>query len=219
MCHFFSGLIDRHDLDALYLYDGLSHSETARHHRLEPETYREFEWVKDDDGKSLSVRTIPDDPHPESWYRASILARFGTRTALVRHWLETLPKVFPGDLYLYGCDLKGVKLPETVEGSLDLRGCDLKGVKLPAKIGGYLYVHGCDLKGVKLPKEIGGYLDLSGCDLKGVKLPETVEGSLYLSGCDLKGVRLPAKIEGYLDLGGCVNRADLRVPNGVRVIE
>ena len=32
------------------------------------------------------------------------------------------------DLYLGGCDLKGITLPSTIGGSLDLSGCDLKGI-------------------------------------------------------------------------------------------
>ena len=110
MCDFFSGLIDRKDLSKLYLHDGRSHSETATACDLKPEQYREFEWPKDDDGKSLSVRTLPDDPYPEASYRTAILARFSSRPKLVRYWLEHLPKKI-GSLDVRGCDLKGVTLP------------------------------------------------------------------------------------------------------------
>ena len=67
---------------------------------------------------------------------------------------------------------------------LYLSGCDLKGITLPTTIGGYLDLSGCDLKGITLPTTIGGSLDLRGCDLKGITLPTTIGGSLYLSGCE-----------------------------------
>jgi len=72
--------------------------------------------------------------------------------------------------------------------NLYLRGCDLKGITLPTSVGGSLDLSCCDLKGITLPTSVGGSLDLRGCDLKGITLPTSVGGSLYLRGCDLKGI-------------------------------
>ena len=97
-----------------------SHSETAKIHRLKPDTYREVEWTKEDDGASLVVRTIPKEDHEPNWYKACILAEFPTRTDLISWCLENNLTV-GSHLDLGGTKI--TKLPDNlaVGGSLDLR--------------------------------------------------------------------------------------------------
>lgn len=82
MCEFASFCVDI-ETGAVLAGDWHSHSATAELLGLQPDTYREGEWPVDDDGQSLTVRTMPDDPHNASWYKTAILVAYKTRAALL----------------------------------------------------------------------------------------------------------------------------------------
>ena len=103
---------------------------------------REWEWTEDDDGKSLVVRTSPDDPAGMADnLRAALLVRWPTRQDAIREcillvgkWLTTL----------YLNSLKslpdGVVFPKSLT-TLDLYSLEslLKGYKFPAYLRGRIY--------------------------------------------------------------------------------
>ena len=84
MCDYLSFLVSSDKkgphVGRLYFADLLSHSETAEAHQLEPETYREVEWVGDEP-RHLEVRALTSAD--ARWYRQLILDRYSTRTALM----------------------------------------------------------------------------------------------------------------------------------------
>jgi len=217
MCNFLSGVVTIGKHPKILCQDLLHHEKTIAALRLKTETYREWEWTRDDTGDSLDIRVLPGEDRSDFW--SAIVAQFPTRKDCL---IECIRQMVEGgrncDLYLSGCDLKGITLPTTIGGSLYLRGSDLKGITLPTTIGGSLYLRGSDLKGTTLPTTIGGYLDLRGCDLKGITLPTTIGGDLDLRGCDLKGITLPTTIGGYLDLRGC-DLKGIKILKGFKVIK
>jgi hypothetical protein len=184
MCQFLSALVTIAKHPKVLCLDLKSHDATIATLGIKEETYREFEWTRDDDGDSLDIRCLPQEDRNN--FKAAILAQFPTRRDCLIECIRQIAASGRNLNYdLSDCDLKGITLPTSIGGSLDLRGCDLKGITLPTSIGGYLDLRGCDLKGITLPTSIGGYLDLSGCDLKGITLPTSIGGSLDLRGCDV----------------------------------
>ena len=216
MCNFLSGVVTIGKHPKILCQDLLHHEKTIAALRLKTETYREWEWTRDDTGDSLDIRVLPGEDRSDFW--SAIVAQFPTRKDCL---IECIRQMVEGgrncDLHLSGCDLKGIKLPTTIGGSLNLSGCDLKGITLPTTIGGSLYLSGSDLKGITLPTTIGS-LDLRGCDLKGITLPTTIGGDLDLSDCDLKGITLPTTIGGYLYLRGC-DLKGIKIPKSFNVIK
>jgi hypothetical protein len=79
MCHLLSGAIDKATGTKYYFGKLDSHSGIESGHSLKPDSYREFEWTKDDNGESLEVRTGPMDKHDSEWYKEKILSRFPSR--------------------------------------------------------------------------------------------------------------------------------------------
>ena len=77
---------------------------------------REWEWTNDDDGKSLTVRTGPDDPKKlGANLRAALLARWRTRQDAIQDCIEIMARN-GGSLYLSGCTgLKDCKIPKGVK--------------------------------------------------------------------------------------------------------
>ena len=162
MCQSLSALVTIAKHPKVLCLDLKSHDKTIAALGIKEETYREFEWTRDDNGESLDVRCLPQEDRNN--FKAAILAQFPTRRDCLIECLRQMAE-------------SGRNL------DYDLRGCDLKGLTLPTSIGGYLYLRGCDLKGLTLPTSIGGSLDLSGCDLKGLTLPTSIGGYLDLRGC------------------------------------
>ena len=58
-----SGVIDKATGQKLYFGQLNSHSGIEVGHKLTPDSYREFEWTKDDTGDSLVVRVSDMDIH------------------------------------------------------------------------------------------------------------------------------------------------------------
>ena len=84
MCQFLSGVIAK-DGQKLYFGRLNSHMGIEEGHSLKPDSYREFEWTKDDDGNSLVVRTSDMDKHDNDWYREKILSKYQTRKDLLKY--------------------------------------------------------------------------------------------------------------------------------------
>ena len=84
MCEFLSFVIEVKNDNQIYFGDALnSHEGIATKHNLKPGSYREVEWTSDAED-SLVVRTEPDGDETESYYRAIILADYGTRKKLLK---------------------------------------------------------------------------------------------------------------------------------------
>ena len=83
MCEFLSFVIEAKS-GQIYFGDALnSHEGIATKHNLKSGSYREAEWTSDAEN-SLVVRTEPDGDETESYYRAIILADYGTRKKLLK---------------------------------------------------------------------------------------------------------------------------------------
>src|SRR5512146_289372 len=182
MCNFLSGVITIPD-HRILCGDLLHHEKTVSAYKLNPETYREWEWTADDSGESLIVRVAEED---SSWLKTQILTSYPSRSELLLECIRQVANV-GCDLYLDGCT--GLKaLPENLKvgGYLSLGGCTgLTALPENLKGGGDLYLCGCTgLKALPENLKVGGYLSLSGCT--GLKaLPENLKVGcdLYLSGC------------------------------------
>ena len=61
LCNFLSGLITAERYPRLLCADLLHHEKSVQAFGLKPETYREWEWLEEDHGESLSVRAAPGD--------------------------------------------------------------------------------------------------------------------------------------------------------------
>jgi len=153
MCNFLSGLVTIAKHPKIICLHLTSHDETVRLSKRKEETYREWEWTREDSGDSLDVRVMPGEDATE--FKSAILALYPRRKDCLNECLRQMANdKRPLDYDLSGCDLKGITLPTTIGGYLDLSGCDLKGITLPTTIGGSLYLSGCDLKGITLPKGV-----------------------------------------------------------------
>jgi len=184
MCEFLSGVVTIERYPRVLCADLRHHEDTVAAFGLKPETYREWEWLEDDDGASLTVRAAPGE-NPNV-LKSAILAKYPTREEALNACIAQVSEK-GGSLDFSGYILSAnLELPKSMDGSLSLCDCTL-----PA--------------GVALPKSIGGWLDLSGCKLPaGLKLPESIGGSLDLRGCTLPvGLTLPKSIDGWLDLRRC----------------
>jgi len=205
MCEFLSGVVTMERYPRILCADLRHHERTVEAFGLKPETYREWEWIEDDDGASLMVRAIPDE-NPNV-LKSAILAKYPTREKVLNACIaQALER--GGSLDLSGRALPdGLLLPESMGGSLYLCNCKLPaGLVLPKSIGGWLNLSGCTLPvGLTMPETIGGWLDLCNCKLPaGLTLPKTIGGSLDLSDCLLPiGLTLPETIGSTLYLHGC----------------
>ena len=83
MCEFLSFVIEAKS-GQIYFGDALnSHRGIEAKHNLKPGSYREVEWTSDTED-SLVVRTEAHGDEAESYYRAIILADYGTRKKLLK---------------------------------------------------------------------------------------------------------------------------------------
>ena len=120
MCTFISGYIGWNG--ALYFGDFRSHSSAEELHKLARKLKSNrppipFEWPRDDDGESITIR-IPDEVKREqNFYKAILLASGENRKAFLKYALEGIKK-HGGSLDLRGCDLAGIKLPETLKNKM-----------------------------------------------------------------------------------------------------
>ena len=78
MCDFASFVIT--DKGKILVHDMLSHAETAKVFKLIPDTYREVEWVKNDNGESLTVRFLDTDSIIFKKAKDSILSHYPNRS-------------------------------------------------------------------------------------------------------------------------------------------
>lgn len=200
MCDFLSGCIGRTDPSKIWIHNGLSHSQTAEHFKLKPETYREFEWASNEPSY-LDVRTL-HDPFTCWEYKQAILKRFPTRAKMIKWWLSNLPQTFHGNLLLYSCPsslLKNIKLPKHIKGELSLPYMNVSGITFPETVSGKLSLPFCrGLDKINLPRYVGGSMDVRYCDLKNVILPKIVRYDLYI--CEAKNIKkatYPTRL-GYL---------------------
>jgi hypothetical protein len=135
MCQFLSGLVTISRHPKVLCLDLKSHDKSIAALGIKEETYREFEWTREDDGDSLDVRCLPDEDQND--FKAAILAKFPTRRDCLIECIRQMAASERNlDYDLRGCDLTGITLPTTVGGYLDLRGCDLTGITLPTTVGG-----------------------------------------------------------------------------------
>ena len=102
------------------VYDLMSHSNTQEHLKLT----EKMKWYEGHyTPKEIVCRTpegqnkIAEQKVKERWKDFSTFVKWCINDNIIN-----------GDLNLYGCNLKGIKLPETVNGWLNLRGCNLKGI-------------------------------------------------------------------------------------------
>jgi hypothetical protein len=143
--------------------DLLHHERTVEKLKLKPETYREWEWTRDDDGTTLAVRAAPGE-NP-SVLKSAILAKFASRLECLNECIRQIVCT-GGVLYLGSLTSldPAVKLPESVGGYLDLRSLTSldPAVKLPESVGGSLHLGSLTSldPAVKLPKSVGGHLYL-----------------------------------------------------------
>jgi len=138
MCEFLSGVVTIERCPRVLCADLWHHERTVEAFGLKPETYREWEWLEDDDGTSLTVRAAPGE-NPNI-LKSAILAKYPTREEALnaciaqalekRDWLD-----------LSGCTLPaGLVLPESIGGGFDLSECNLPaGLVLPDYLPGWCY--------------------------------------------------------------------------------
>ena len=82
MCEYVSFCVDKKG-NLFFGADLASHEGIEVGHGKKPDTLREAEWTGET-AESLSVRVHEDSGHhDENWYRALILARYPTRSALL----------------------------------------------------------------------------------------------------------------------------------------
>jgi hypothetical protein len=155
MCEFISGFINV-KTEAIACQHLTSHSGTQSAIKgFVIADHREFEWTGEGEN-SLVVRVHPEEDNTDmplsSVLKASILARFKTRTDIIRHimiqWASTT-------LYCYGNQLKALpELPKSLT-TLDCSGNQLKALPELPKSLTTLYCSGNQLKALpELPKSL-----------------------------------------------------------------
>ena len=97
MCDFVSGIITRElPNPKILIWDLISHAETEKHFKLEPDSYNEWEWVYPD---TLTIRVKDGDD--ETAYRACLLADYKNYEYLLSHLPADV--IVGGPLYRNGC--------------------------------------------------------------------------------------------------------------------
>ena len=133
MCEFMSFFVSI-DGKEIAVGDLRSHSKSAELLGIKTEDikcrWREAEWTSED-VRRLTIRLAPQDEHTEMYYRASILALYPTRGAILAK--AKLPAALT-TLDLSGATVpEGLKLPAALT-TLYLSGATVpEGLKLPAK--------------------------------------------------------------------------------------
>ena len=130
MCHFLSGCVTIERDPRLLCHNLVHHEITVDSCGLEPESYREWEWTKDDNGESLVVRVLPDE-NPNV-LKSAILAKYPTRADCLDECLRQIAELTVVDvsgtpitridapqatrLYCSGCTaLKTLDAPQATE--------------------------------------------------------------------------------------------------------
>ena len=108
MCNFLSGVVTLEREPRVLCGDLHHHERTVEIYHLIPETYREFEWTLDDEGRSLSVRAAPGE-NP-AVLKAAILARFRTRAEMLDSAIRQIQDL-GGNL-----DLRGTQITQLPHG-------------------------------------------------------------------------------------------------------
>jgi len=113
MCQFLSAIVTIEKHPKVLCLDLKNHNETIQLLNRKAETYREFEWTREDSGESLDIRCLPEEDRSE--FKSAILAQFPTRKdcliECIRQMSENGREL---DFDLRGCDLKGITLPTGV---------------------------------------------------------------------------------------------------------
>ncbi|BDU72340.1 hypothetical protein [Mesoterricola silvestris] len=179
MCQFLSGLVTIEKHPKVLCLDLTSHDATLAILKLKPETYREFEWTREDTGDSLDIRVMPGEDRNE--FKSAILAKFPRRIDCINDCIRQMAESGRNlnyDLHSL-TSAEGLKLPDSIGGWLDLRSLtSAEGLKLPDSIGGGLDLRSLtSAEGLKLPDSIGGWLYLSSLtSAEGLKLPDSIGG-------------------------------------------
>ena len=129
MCQFIS-FFHNPNTDKIKVYDLCGHSQTSEALNLDLKVWREGHYLPNG---TVECRVLSTDRKTQAECNEQLLSKWPTFKDFLTMCLATIGKKYGGNLYLSGCDLKGIVLPESVGGSLYLRGCDLKGVKIPEK--------------------------------------------------------------------------------------
>ena len=134
MCHFLSGLVTIEKHPKVICLDLKSHDATIAYLQLKAETYREWEWTREDRGESLDVRVLSNENASE--FKSAILAQFPRRVDCLNECIRQIVESGRKDI-----DLR------------DLTSAD--GLVLPQSIGGDLYLGGLtSADGLVLPQSI-----------------------------------------------------------------
>jgi hypothetical protein len=146
MSNFLSGVVTLEKHPRVLCTNLLHHGGTVETLQLKPETYREWEWTRDDDGETLNVRAVNGE-NPNV-LKSAILAKFPSRQECLMDCIRQIGRIknstldlrgtavkklpaLPNVQYLYLRDTAVKKLPALPNvKTLDLRGTAVK--KLPA---------------------------------------------------------------------------------------
>ena len=113
MCQFASFLF-KPDTMVVKVYDVTSHHATADHFNLDvgkkPNRWREGHYLPNGE---VACRVLDVDDFACAECRSAILSRWPTFAAF-SVWAHARAVIASENIYVRGCDLKGVKLPESV---------------------------------------------------------------------------------------------------------
>ena len=120
MCEFLSGLVTIEKHPKILCLNLTSHDETIRLLKIQPETYREWEWTREDGGDSLDVRVLANEDRAEFW--SAIVAQYPRRIDAINECIRQMAASGRNlDYDLSGLtSAEGLVLPTTVGGYLDL---------------------------------------------------------------------------------------------------
>ena len=131
MCNFLSFVVTLEKNPRILCADLRHHEKTVECLGLKPETYREAEWLAEDDGKSLTVRAAPGE-NPNI-LKSAVLALYPTRATCLDEFIMQIGKAKVSTLDLRGTAVK--TLPELPNVKyLDLRGTAVKKADLPLRL-------------------------------------------------------------------------------------
>jgi Leucine-rich repeat (LRR) protein len=106
MCNFLSGVVTIEPHPRVLCGHLLHHEKTVELYKLVPETYREFEWLAEDAGESLTVRAAPGE-NPNV-LKSAILASFPNRQACFLDCIRQVVAANDGALYASGTPLQSL---------------------------------------------------------------------------------------------------------------
>ena len=121
MCKFLSAIVTIAKHPKVLCRDLMSHDRTIDILEQKPETYREFEWTREDTGDSLDVRTLKGEDVAE--FKSAILALYPRRIDCINECIQQIAEAGGGYLDLNGlASAEGLVLPQSISGSLYLSG-------------------------------------------------------------------------------------------------